>query len=71
MTCPSGKIPYRTPQAAHTALCHQAKRKRHGRHAPKWAPCTLTTYRCRMCGQFHVGHATVRAKRPVAVESYA
>lgn len=60
MTCPSGKIPYPSPQAAHATLQHVNRRQRthtnrHQRRRP-----TGSAYRCPLCAEWHV---TTQRKR--------
>jgi hypothetical protein len=51
-TCPyTGKFQYGTWQEAHAAICQQRKQKNGGKNLR-----SLMEYRCRDCGQFHIGH---------------
>ena len=60
MTCRTGKHAYASPQAAHMVIQRQAKRPEgRKRHAMAWARGKVRAYRCRYCGQWHIGH-TVR-----------
>ena len=59
MNCPSGKLAYATPQAAHN-VCRRINTRgsdSRKRHALGYAPARLKAYKCRMCGNYHVGHA--------------
>ena len=60
--CPTGKIPYPSPQRAHAVLERQTgrSRKANQRHALKYAPCRSNIYKCPMCGQWHTGHEVIR-----------
>lgn len=64
MSCASGKVGYATPQAARRVLDVQMKRSRKARqrHAMPYAAGELNTYRCSLCGEWHIGH---RAKHAV------
>ena len=67
MNCPSGKLRYASPQAAHAVIAKQGKRhEAQKRAALSWAKGRLTAYRCPMCGGWHTGHTTHLAKGNVA-----
>jgi hypothetical protein len=57
MACPTGKIPYPSPQAAwHSQRLH---RSQYG---------GLIAYRCRECGSFHLGNANGRNRREAVAD---
>lgn len=57
--CPSGKMAYATPGDAARAVEIIAKRARHSNSKARKIPGSgrLMHYRCRMCGEWHIGHS--------------
>ena len=65
MPCPTGKQQYATAAAA--SRVKSASDKRHGKgKAGGWHKGPAMVYRCRECGQWHIGHtvAPLRNARP-------
>lgn len=54
MTCPSGKIPYPSPQAAHRALDHLRRRNRTALGNRRRRKPRGTAYQCQDCTAWHV-----------------
>lgn len=52
MSCPSGKVPYPSPQAAHGALSRIRRRSRR-RHL-RGKRTGGSAYRCPLCGSYHI-----------------
>jgi epoxyqueuosine reductase QueG len=52
VSCPSGKIPYPSPQAAHATLQHLNRRQRNGR-SHRRRRSGGTAYACDLCKQWH------------------
>jgi epoxyqueuosine reductase QueG len=53
MSCPSGKIPYPSPQAAHATLSHLNRRQRGNHRSHKRRRSGGTAYQCPHCAQWH------------------
>lgn len=65
MNCPTGKQGYATAAAA--ARVKSAMDKRHGKDKrQKWHAGPSLPYRCKVCGEWHIGHSTqpLRNARP-------
>jgi len=71
MTCPTGKQQYATAAAA--SRVKSASDKRHGKgKSGGWHKGPAMVYRCRECGQWHIGHGvhTLKNKRPRLVPDF-
>lgn len=65
MNCPTGKRVYLTSQKARRVIRHMDKRRAEEK-AANWHKGPAMVYRCRECGQWHLGHsvAPLRNARP-------